>query len=269
MYLAIDIGGTKTLLALFSKRGRLENSFRFPTPTSYIQFKGRLQSALPHLGQYELAAAACAVPARIDHAHGGAFGYGTLAWQPAPIKQDLEKLLNCHVLVENDAKLAGLSEALLVLRKYRRVLYVTIGTGIGTAVLMDGRIDKALADTEGGQIWLERDGQRIQWEDVVSGRAIVERFGKEAQSIDDPHVWQLIATDIADGLTDLIAVIQPQVVIIGGGIGAHFHKFGTRLNSILSSRATDLVPMPPVIKAQRPEEAVIYGCYDFVSQKHL
>ncbi len=267
MYLAIDVGGTKTLLAAFSPDGKLDKSYRFATPDDYDVFGSQLSATLSQeFSTYNFSGACCAIPGRIDRSEGMVLGYGNLKWRPAPVKHDLEKLLKCPVLVENDAKLAGLSEAIQLKGRFQRVFYLTIGTGIGTALISGGKIDPGLADSEGGQIWLVRGDKRVQWEDLVSGRAITQRFGKEAAELDDTEAWQAIAQDLAEGLVDIIAVVQPEVVVIGGGVGAHFDKFGDLLSAELKKSETDLVPIPPVIKANRPEEAVVYGCYEFIRQ---
>jgi glucokinase len=67
---------------------------------------------------------------------------------------------------------------------------------------------------------------------------------------------------------DLLAIIQPEVVIIGGGVGTHFDKYGKLLETELKKYQTPLVPIPPIRAAQRPEEAVIYGCYELVKETY-
>ena len=268
MYLAIDVGGSKTLLAVFSAKGKLEKKSKFPTPSSYDTFKTELAKMLEDkFESYTFKAACCAIPGRIDRSESMVLGYGSLTWPPAPVKHDLEKLLKTRVFIENDAKLAGLSEAIHAKRPNQRILYLTIGTGIGDALIVNGKIDAGMIDSEGGQIWLDRGGKRVQWEDMVSGRAIVERYGKQASAIVDETAWRSIAKDLAEGLLNLIATIQPELIIIGGGVGAHFKKFGSFLIGELKKSETDLVPIPPIIQASRPEEAVIYGCYEFIRQQ--
>jgi predicted NBD/HSP70 family sugar kinase len=114
---------------------------------------------------------------------------------------------------------------------------------------------------------LQHNGQLKKWEDIASGKAIVKRFGKKAAEIDDPAVWATYAADLAIGLRVLISVVQPEVVIIGGGVGAHFDKFGKLLIEELNKTESDMVKIPPIIGAQRAEEAVIYGCYEFIKQQ--
>ena len=114
---------------------------------------------------------------------------------------------------------------------------------------------------------LEHDGTIQKWEDFASGRALKTRYGKLASEIDDPQIWEAYAKDLAPGIEQLLAVIQPDVVIIGGGVGAHFEKFSAPLETELKKLESAMVRIPPVIKAQRPEEAVIYGCYDLIKQQ--
>lgn len=271
MYLGIDIGGTKTLLAVFSQSGELKLSYKFPTNPDYEQFKLDLvQSIKEQLGQYQFTQCCCAAPGRVDRDKGVAIGFGNLGWSNTPIKPDLEKLLGIPVVVENDANLAGLSEAQLVREKYNKVLYITISTGIGDGIIIDGVIDQSLADSEAGHMILEHDGISEIWEHFASGKAILAKYGKIAADIDDPEIWKVISKNISRGLIDIIATIQPDVVIIGGGVGTHFHKYGKFLNEELQNYKAEVgsvVNIPLVIGAQRPEDAVIYGCYELIRQK--
>lgn len=268
MIVAVDIGGTKTLLATFNLNGRKKDQLLFKTSQNYNDFLSDLQSNVAKLSTKHFNYSAVAVPAKIDREKGTTLGYGTLTWQPQSIQKDIEKILNCPVVIENDSKLAGLSEALLLKNKFSNVLYVTIGTGISSALIIDGVIDPGIADSEGGQLIVSFHGKPAHWEDVVSGKAIVKRFGKRASEIRDEKIWDIIVHDMAIGLIDLIAVIQPQVIIMGGGVNSSFDKFGPKLNKILQKYATPLVPIPPIRAAKKPEEAVIYGCYEIAKARY-
>lgn len=269
MYLGIDVGGTKTLLAVFSQSGEIHEKAKFPTPPQYEQFLTALDKILsPIKDKYQIKFCCCAAAGYIDRKRGIATRFGNLAWHNAPLKDDIGRILGgIPVVVENDAKLAGLSEALLVRNKYNKVLYITIGTGIGDGIIINGMIDPNLADSEAGQMAIEHEGELYRWEDLASGRAIMNRYGKKAQDIEDPKIWAEYAAMLAKGVDILVAVLQPEVVIIGGGVGTHFKKFGTLLGDELKKLENHMVKMPPVIQAKRPEEAVIYGCYDFIKQQ--
>lgn len=268
MYLAIDVGGTKTLLAVFSTSGETLEKRQFPTRPSYKSWLEDLETEIKKLKSYKISACCCALPAIIDRDSGIGLEFGRLKWRNVPIKKDLEALLpGTKIEVENDAKLAGLSEALLTRGEYKNVLYLTIGTGIGDGIITNGKIDVNYQDSEAGQMILEHDGKLVKWEDMASGKSIVARYGKKAQDINDSAIWRQYVKLLAPGIDALVATLQPDVIIIGGGVGTHFAKYGKFLNDELKKYANKMVQMPPVIQANKPEEAVIYGCYDYIHQK--
>lgn len=267
MYLAIDIGGTKTLLATFSASGKKLESAKFETPHDYADFLGRLDEAFKSLPDLEeLRSCVVGAPGRIERSTGTVLAFGNLPWENVPIQRDLEKLIRLPVTVENDANLAGLSEAILIKHAYKKVLYITISTGIGGIVITDGVIDADYADMEFGHMIFEHEGRLQAWEDFASGKAIFERFGKKASEIEDPAIWYEASRNIALGLTNVIANLTPEVVVIGGGVGSHFDKFSDPLHESMLLYASKLVAVPPLRKALRAEEAVIYGCYELARQ---
>lgn len=266
-FLAVDIGGTKTLLGAFDSSGKIKKSFRFETSSDYAVFLSQLQKEFSeNFREFNFSAGACAVPARLSDDKKIALGAGNLPWKDVPVHDDLSKALGIDVFVENDAKLAALSEA-VYLKKYDKVLYLTISTGIGAGVIINGVIDEDFENIEPGQMIFEHNGELQRWEHFASGKAIVQRFGKKASEIEDVQTWKAISSNIALGLFDLLANVQPDVVVIGGGVGAHFDKFGNILEAELKALANSLVPVPPLVGAKHAEQAVIYGCYELLKQK--
>jgi predicted NBD/HSP70 family sugar kinase len=172
------------------------------------------------------------------------------------------------MLLENDANLAGLSEAMLLKDKHAKVLYLTISTGIGGGFIVDQKIDSSMADVEPGQMMLQRGDKVVKWESFASGKAIFEKYQQKASDIEDPAIWQAIVKDWGIGFIDLIAVTQPDVIVLGGGVGHYLPKYHDFLVAELKQYATPLVHIPPILKAKRPEEAVVYGCYDLARSIH-
>ncbi len=267
-YLGIDVGASKTLFAIFEPSGKLVTQYKIKTPKDYEQFKTQVAMALrSQLVQYKISNCCIAVPGWIDLKNGIVVAFGNLAWQNIHIKNDIQDLLGgSRVLFHNDAKLAGLSETILLHGKYKKVLYLTISTGIGGGIIIDDVIDPDFSNFEPGHMQFEYQGKTQKWEAFASGHALFERYGKLASEITDPAIWKDFAGLIALGLEELLATIQPDVVILGGGVGAHFEKFKDYLDEDLKAIKNDLVPIPPLLKANRPEEAVTYGCYDFIKQ---
>lgn len=269
MYLAIDVGGTKTLLAVFSEDGRIVASKKIFTDVDYEKFLDNIKEVVDNdFKDYQITYGCCAIPGGVDRQRGLGVRFGNLSWQNVPLQADLSQLLsNAPVIIEHDAAVGGLSEALEVQSQYRRVLYVAPGTGIGVSFIMDGKIDSDLADNEAGHMAvLQKDGQVKTWEDLASGRALKAKYGKLASEIEDPMIWAEFAHDFARGLQPLFATLQPEVAIMSAGVGAQLHKFVEPLGTELRKLENKMVPIPPIIKAKRPEEAVIYGCYELIKQ---
>ncbi len=265
MYLTIDIGGTKTLLARMDEKGRIEDSIKFPTPQDFNEFKGLLAENIEKLTTESWRLVCVAAPGKIDRDNGIGIAFGNLPWQNAPIREAVQSVVKANVLIENDAKLAALSEARLLDPPRKKVTYLTVSTGIGGGTVIDNVLDPDLEDAEVGHMVFERDGQLVTWESFASGKAIVKRFGKLASEIDDPEIWKIISRDLAMGIIDVAANIYPDVIIIGGGVGSHFHKYGKFLNAELKKFGNDpMVKIPEVVGAKHPEEAVIYGCYELI-----
>ncbi len=267
MYLGVDIGGTKTLLGVFTHDGELVESVKFPTDQSYANFLTTLATNLASLRHQDFLACGIAIPGVVDREHGFGIRFGNLDWKNVPILHDIEKRTNCPGVLENDAKAGAIYESNNIIKEFKNVLYVPIGTGIGIAYTANGILDTSLGDRGGNRIILERNGKSNTWEELVAGKAIVRRFGCKASEIQDPKIWKIIANDIAAGLVELLALLDIDAVVFGGGVGAHFEKFEDYLTAALRKYQTPLMPIPELRMAQRPEEAVIYGCYE-LARRH-
>lgn len=266
MYAAVDIGGTKTLLAVFDESGSLVEQLKFPTPEIYDEFKVELADNVDKLSTKDFKGVGVAAPGKIDHEQGSLIAGGNLKWQHTPLHNDIEHIFKAPVRVENDAKAAALSEARLAGPEYKKVVYITISTGIGVGVCVDGEIDATLRDSEIGRMKIEYQGEMVPWETVASGSALVRMFGKRASEQEDPEVWAQMAHNIAKGMIAIIAMVQPDLILFGGGAGAHLERFYEPLLKELEQYENPLAPTPPIRKAVHPEEAVVYGCYELAKE---
>lgn len=266
--MGIDIGGTKTLVGCLDEHGVIMERIKFPTPDTYKQFLEELAVVVEKLSTRDFIAAGVAAPGLIDRNAGHVVAFGNRPWKDAPLKTDVESIVHCPVVVENDANLAALSESMLVKGKYNRVLYVTVSTGIGVGVAENQQLASALIDAEAGSMQIDHNGKLEKWESFASGKAIRAKYGKLAADIHEPEIWDEIAHNLAKGVTNLIDIVQPDVIILGGSVSAYFDRFKKPLLSYLEAMAGPLTPVPPIIEASRPEEAVLYGCYDLAKIRH-
>lgn len=261
MIVAVDTGGTKTLVASFSKHGAPKQVIKFPTPKDVNQYIQRVTDQI-HLitDKQPIDILSIALPGVIHN--GVAVWCQNLGWKNQPIRQLFaEKFPNTKILVANDANMAGLASMRRLPKTPRCGLYITLGTGVGTSLVLNGKLDKALNDCEGGHMMLQYDGRPTTWEEIAAGRILREIFG-ELSTETSADIWEEIANRIKTGLQPLVAFTQPDVVVIGGSIGPFVPYFSTILTGLLAENLPAAISVPKILSAPNPEEIVLYGCYD-------
>jgi len=157
------------------------------------------------------------------------------------------------------------------------LLYVTLGTGIGAGVVINGSVLHGLVHPEIGHMRIPHDcardpfagscpSHRDCWEGLASGSAIAARRGVPAADLppDDP-MWPLVTTYTADGFANLILAYSPRRIIVGGGlrtrvIGPDFlRRVHERLNGYL--RAAELLDgiVSYIVPSQLGDDAGVLG----------
>lgn len=266
MLITVDTGGTKTLIAGFDLSGKPKSEIRFATPKNTDEYITTLKAHLQEtFSQTEISGIIIGVPGIVKD--NIAVWCVNLGWENFDIAAALRPQFSVPIWLENDANLAGLAETRALDPIPADCLYVTISTGIGTGIIVNGNIEPALSSSEGGHMLLEYDGILREWELFASGRAIRETYNKYARDISDAATWEHITEKISRGFLVLIPILQPDVVVIGGSIGTYFARYAPILTKLLQEKLPPHIPCPVFQQAVHPEEAVIYGCYYYGTQK--
>lgn len=260
MLVAVDTGGTKTLVASFLEDGHIKKQSKFPTPTDEKQYISELTlEILDILEGATPTAIVVGLPGRIDPDR-VLISARNLGWKNFDVRKELRKSFDCPILIENDANLAGLAET----RQLKTIppvsLYVTFSTGVGTGIIVDGKIEPHFQQSEGGQMQFERDGALQSWESFASGKAVRATYGMNASEITSKRAWKQIADNMSRGLIVISPLLRPDVIIIGGSMGLFFDKYRDYLHSYLSETLKHHY-VSKIVQAKHPEQAVIYGCY--------
>jgi fructokinase len=141
------------------------------------------------------------------------------------------KAFNIPIAFDTDTNVAALGEGRWgAAQGLDTFVYVTVGTGIGGGGLVGGRLMHGLIHPEMGHMRLVHDWIADPfpgvcpfhgdcWEGLASGPSIEARWGVKGQDLlQDHRTWQLQAHYMALGVTNLICVLSPQRVILGGGV---------------------------------------------------
>ncbi len=262
--LAIDIGGTKVRLATINSHHQITHSHDLATPPQLAQFTEQLPSVMQSLAPHGPAAIGVASPGAVDRQSGTVGPFSNIAWPRFALRHWLQSHYHCPVIIEHDATAGAVCEALIgSAHQYRYQLYVTISTGIGSALTLDGKPLPGPHNTEGGHMLFTEPGsnqRHASYEYIASGRAIVRRYGKIAAQIRSQRDWQHIARQLALGLHNLLVATDPQVVVLGGGVSVHYRKFISPLRDELRRLATTpAYPLPPIVTARHIETAPLLG----------
>ncbi|HWZ65515.1 MAG TPA: ROK family protein [Patescibacteria group bacterium] len=262
MIVAVDVGGTKTLVATFDSDGNMAKTvIKIATSKDSSQFVLDLKNTINSLDQ-ELSANAIVIgiPGIVNQ-DGLIQRCANLPWHNFDLKSILAKDYHCPIHIKNDAKLAGLAETNALTVVPPLSLYITIGTGIGSGIILHGKLDPALSLSEAGHMaFTTQPGHSVIWESFASGRAITKRLGHPAHDITNSEDWQAIAESIATGLMVLIPALQPDIVIIGGSIGLYTEYYLLALNKQLKQNIPSFINIPPIVPAIHGYQAVLYGC---------
>ena len=181
MYLCIDIGGTKTIIALVNHRGKLLHSIKFETiPDQKLFYERLVEQIRINFVASEVLAFSVAMPGIVKD--NKCTWLGNLPWKNFDIAKKLTKDFDKPTYVENDANLGALGEAR---NNAEKNLYFTFSTGIGGGVVTDGKIVKKYQDFEPGHNIYVHHGEKKEWEDLAAASAINRKYGKLVSEIKD------------------------------------------------------------------------------------
>src|SRR5271170_7783469 len=233
---AVEAGGTKFVVALGNERGEILAQERFPTTdpgstlaaTSAFLRRGRTFGSLAAIGVGSFG------PVELDKSS-ARYGFITKTpkpgWSGTDIAGTLAREFACPIGFDTDVNAAALSEHRWgAARDVDNLVYLTIGTGIGGGVIVDGSPIHGLMHPEIGHIYPRRhpldggfDGvcpfHGDCLEGVASGPAILARTGASLQQLDDTHPqWEIEADYLGQLCAQLVVTVSPQRIVLGGGV---------------------------------------------------
>ncbi|MCU0549759.1 MAG: ROK family protein [Leptolyngbya sp. Prado105] len=245
--LGIDLGGTAIKLGRFRPDGTCLRAMTVPTPQPALP-ESVLITIVDAISELDPDRQACAIGIGMP---GPADAKGRIAriainlpnWIEVPLADWIEEKTGRPTILSNDANCAGLGEAWLGAgRAFQNFILLTLGTGVGGAILLNGElfIGQTGAAGELGLISLDakgspcKSGNRGSLEQHTSILAIRRRTGKEPEELgqlarsgnsEALEFWRSYGRDLGVGLTSLIYVLAPEAVVIGGGVSASAEFF--------------------------------------------
>jgi len=307
--LGIDVGGTKIAAGLVDTQGKILYQTRVPMPAREDAAAGfaALESAIKAVfaaqpqARDALTGIGICAPGPLDPFRGIVLNPPNLPWwHNFPLAAEVQRAFHVCAKIDNDANAAALAEAIWGAGVgFRNVFYATLGTGIGTGIIFDGRIyhGRTGSAAEGGHVSIDYNGPRCGCgkrgciEALCSGPAIAQRARARLAESTEPSrlrelaeskLEQLTAEDVgkafragdalakgvlentADLLTvwlgNMIDLLEPDVIIFGGGVAQLMSDFFPRMqlglpNWCINARCCEI----PLVLAKYGSDAGIAG----------
>ena len=240
----LEAGGTKFVCAVGTGPDQILAEARFPTTTpqeTLARTIGFFREQVAQLGRLAAIGVGSFGPVDPDPASAH-YGYVTTTpkpgWKNTDVVGPLRAAFGVPVGFDTDVNGAMLGEARWgAARGLANAVYFTIGTGIGGGAILNGKLAHGLVHPEMGHMLLRRDPARDPygghcpyhgdcWEGLACGPALEARYGVRAETFGDDHpAWDLEAHYIGQALANVICVLSPERIILGGGVMGQMHLF--------------------------------------------
>lgn len=254
MYLGIDIGGTKTLIALFSRRGLILKKLKFRTARGSKTFLSDLTNNLNGFKKYKVRSIAVAIPGLVQKNYSVKFG--NRDWDDIDIYSPIKEVFDCPIYFENDASLGALYESYQL---PGRTIFLTFSTGIGGGIVEKNRVLEESNSFEPGHWRYDYNGKELEWEDIAAASALEKVFHVDyATDLRRKEQLEEVARRVYLGLPDVIKQYHPDTIVLGGPLGKIFRLYVKYLPADLGVKLK---------RPKRPTESVIYGCFLYAKQK--
>ena len=295
-YICIDIGGTSIKYGVLSEKGEIfidgTVSTKVMEKENFIlsDVKKLVRNILDEYGNYEIKGI-CVSTAGVVNPEKGEIAYAgpTIPkYTGTKIKEELEKEFSISCEVENDVNCAGLGEYWKGAGKgSKSMVCLTIGTGIGGSVILDGKLLNGIGYTAGEIGYMDVNGSYIQ--NIASSRYLVEKVQKEkvekegiTDTITGVDIFELakkgdeiciagineIISNLAVGVRNIIYLLNPEVIVIGGGITAQKEYLEEKIRKeVNDGMISDMFRKTRIELAQQGNQAGLLGAlYNFLNK---
>jgi glucokinase len=259
--IGVDVGGTKIAAGVVDEHGKIIEMVKRATPAANAAGTiEEISDAVKELlGRHEVEAVGIGAAGFVEESRSAVLFAPNLAWRNEPVARKVEERTGRPVVVENDADAAAWAEAKLGAgRGHDQVVLITVGTGIGAGIVLDGQLYRGRWGMAGepGHYRVVPDGRlcgcgnRGCWEQYASGSALVaearefarrspgaavrllQLAGGTVDGITGPEVttaaregdagalrcFEIVGQWLGEGLAALAAILDPGCFVLGGGV---------------------------------------------------
>ena len=272
IYIGLDIGGTKFMVAAATGNGEIIRRVRtYPSDTLEKDLATLHEMIEKVAGGEVISGMGAAIGGPLDWKTGIVSPLHQPTWREVYLKEIMETRWGPPFFVDVDTNVAALGEFYRTRMTSQKFLYITLSTGMGGGFIVDGRIYRGAggahpeighqsipyrcANTAGIQC---ECGIPDCLEALVSGNGIRRIYGKPAEDLSVME-WGEVAYNLGQGLRNLAAIYTPDEIRLGGGLavggGANFME----RSAMIMRNHLRLVPAPRVSLSQLGYDTALLG----------
>lgn len=297
--IGIDIGGTSVTLGITDLNGTVCAYREFPTDQHlhhhfFDEIKRSTESMKDQLKieDSQILGLGIGVPGITNVEEGVVIEAPALSWKRFPVREKLQRLFDFPVYVDNDVNSVVLGEHWKGTAKDRsNLIYITIGTGIGSGIILNGNLYRGSNYSAGEIGYLVTDREHARefkpvfegygyLESVAGGssisRELSSRLGKSVtakeafqlyQQCDDDavNVIDLALENLGIGLANYVSLFDPEVIILGGGVSKSFQLISEQLIGVMKRYTPQDCD---IVQTTLGEEAGIIGAAALFLKEH-
>ncbi len=300
--IGIDVGGTNIKLGVVNDKGKIVSRNILETG-KYEGKRGKLISALVDaiidlidsegVKTKDVLGIGIGLPGLINPDRGVVkFLPNVPGWKDVFLKRIMEKKLSLPVFLDNDVNLVTLGEWRFGAGKgYNNLVCITLGTGIGGGLVLNGELYRGEGYVAGevGHMPLNEKGPACNcggyacFERYVGNKVLQEKAAKifknkkirledvfeltKAGNMRAVKFWEEVAMHIGNGLVGIVNLLNPRLIIIGGGVSNSYQFMIETINKIIKERAMSVQSkMVKITKAKLGNDAGIIGGYVLVRE---
>ena len=282
-YVGIDIGGTNLKAGLVDESCRIVATKKMPLEFISMEQMGKTlaEMALALVEEYrvpkeQVASVGMGFPGPVDNRRGVVIKTVNIPIRFMPVAEMFQRYWDLPVYLGNDADCAALGEYYHYEDKsIESLILVTLGTGIGTGIILNGKIHSGVNGCagEGGHMVVVHNGEECTcgrrgcWERYASANALIRQTREAMEEHKDSRMWEMAGGELGcvdgrtafaamragdaaaravvdqyldylcEGLANLVNIFQPEVIALGGGVS---HERDEDLLAPLQSRVLEL-----------------------------
>lgn len=224
MYILIDIGGTKTRVAVTRDGETFAPPSVFATPQNFDTWLALLHSHVSTITtDGSLRGIIIGLPGTFSENGIITKTPNLPLWQHVHLKEHIMQLTKVPVFLYNDTALVGLGEAVHGAGKEHSIVaYLTISTGVNGVRIVDGKIDRSTYGFEIGHTIVDIENEK-DVESFISGGSLERRFGKPSHEVKDAMLWEKISRYAGIFGANTTMYWSPSIVIYGGPVMNDLH----------------------------------------------